>query len=538
MGKKGFERSQTREINMSKFFDARATELNHFTKVIQKKPFQTTKTPMQRVPKHMRRRAMAHNRFRIPSRIRALSLKEAGISEQKTLKCRKTLRNSKLLMLHYFKRALKRMEGAGEDDVRVDEGEKWLESHLWHAKRMEMGGFFGYKIAVRNRNKCMRSSYKLAKFKSVLYDTSYNSIIETSYNDFSDLEKLLMAILEVERSKEVMLKGFFEKKFDVFNANFKMFDESIGEVNLVNDPTSRKCLIITHPGVAKLIYENLQKNSKLRNIGVEVTRKDDSLSIFDIVGPHSLLCLKFALENDLVESKLLDDYVSLAYDPLYYPLFSSFNAEVQFDLKKKSLRSPFEPSAYEQEQNLDQFFDIVKQQGFFKCDDSEGIFEKFNDGDFYDYVTRFKVQTRGRYTHKKKSKATNPEKSAMIIENENPSENKNTAVKPNNSQTDRKTDDPNKLVDYLRGREKEKFKIVIQNITNHQKKLRKIRIIAPMGKGRKLWDRIASKVAITVGKKEFDFVHSQFGIKNFPGDYPDSRLFTIEEQKQVIQLLL
>jgi ribonuclease P/MRP protein subunit POP1 len=64
------EADANKSINISRLFDARALELAHFIKAIEKREKGSTKTPMQRVPKHLRRRAMAHNRYRIPSRIR------------------------------------------------------------------------------------------------------------------------------------------------------------------------------------------------------------------------------------------------------------------------------------------------------------------------------------------------------------------------------------------------------------------------------------------------------------------------------------
>lgn len=533
MGKKGFDSSQTREVNMSKFYDARALELSHFTKIIKKKPKNTTKTPIQRVPKHMRRRAMAHNRFRIPSRIRAMSLKISGtVSETKTLKCRKSLRNSKLLMLHYFKRGLKESSEKG-----LEAGSKWLESHIWHVKRMKMGDYFGNKIAIQNRNKCMRSSYKLSKFKSVMRDMSFLGILEMTYENFQEFSQLIQNNLEVEEEKETLYKEFLEGRLKFFITNFSIFDQAIGEINFINDPITKKCLLISHPGVVNVLKENLSKAANLRDLKIEVKIKNHFVNVFDIIGPHSLLCVKFALEKDIIKSKVFEEYIGQAYDPIYYPLFSSFCSEIKFDVKKKSLRSPYEPSIYEQDQNLEEFFKHVKEHKIFNFEDSEGVLEEYNKADFYDYISRFRVQTRGRYTHKKKMKIENEENQKMVEEKIPDSsqaqvESQNTEEKKEENENSSK-----KLLNFLREKEKENFKIIMGNVTDHMRKFRRIRIISPLGKGKKLWERIASKVALVVGKKELEYMRAQYGIKNFPGDFPNSDLFKMEEEQTVTNII-
>ena len=186
--------SGEREINLSKYLDSRAQELEYFQRMLRKKETDVTKTPMQRVPKHMRRRAMAHNRYRIPSRIRAISVKKAGVSEIRKLKCRKHLRNTKLLMLHYFKRSSKMNEKSTG---------KWLETHLWHSKRMKMEEYYGYKIPMKSFTKSLKPAYKLSKFKIVLHDRSYFRSILVPYGDVNEamgkLKKYLGTVKMGER---------------------------------------------------------------------------------------------------------------------------------------------------------------------------------------------------------------------------------------------------------------------------------------------------------------------------------------------------
>lgn len=64
--------SQNRFIDVSKFLAARSKEIVYLDKILASKKYAKTTRVFQNLPKHMRRRAMSHNRKRIPSRIRNL----------------------------------------------------------------------------------------------------------------------------------------------------------------------------------------------------------------------------------------------------------------------------------------------------------------------------------------------------------------------------------------------------------------------------------------------------------------------------------
>jgi ribonuclease P/MRP protein subunit POP1 len=108
-------------INIQKFLECRSYELKHFNTVLNTKL--TSKLEHQLLPRHMRRRAMAHNYYRIPLRIRFKSLLELSPSEPEVLprsKCRKHRRKLRFLLNHYERRQREF---------------KWMETHIWHAKR-------------------------------------------------------------------------------------------------------------------------------------------------------------------------------------------------------------------------------------------------------------------------------------------------------------------------------------------------------------------------------------------------------------------
>ena len=72
--------NQAQFITIDDFIQARSSELNHFVNVLSNRT--SSKLQIQLLPKHMRRRAMAHNYYRIPMKVRPRALKELAASEK------------------------------------------------------------------------------------------------------------------------------------------------------------------------------------------------------------------------------------------------------------------------------------------------------------------------------------------------------------------------------------------------------------------------------------------------------------------------
>lgn len=145
-----------RFIDLDSFVQARQYELNHFLSVLDDKSklIGKTKHAFQLLPKHMRRRAMSHNTYRVPARVRVRQESEAQVKRSS----RKRRRRTSQLLAAYMRR---------------DREWNWLETHIWHAKRMHMEGLWGYKLAVKPHEKGQRACYRFANTDSTLYDASY-----------------------------------------------------------------------------------------------------------------------------------------------------------------------------------------------------------------------------------------------------------------------------------------------------------------------------------------------------------------------------
>ena len=148
---------KVRHINFNKFAEERSTEIAKFLTDLE---LDTKKKGHQALPKSVRRRAMSHNRYRIPRKLRKSMDDELAKAErmQKLPKCRKHIRKRRLLVMAYKMR---------NDKV------SWLSTHLWAAKRMRMINYHGFKIALTPNNKSFRSAYRHSQHGCIMTDLSY-----------------------------------------------------------------------------------------------------------------------------------------------------------------------------------------------------------------------------------------------------------------------------------------------------------------------------------------------------------------------------
>lgn len=64
-------------------------------------------------------------------------------------------------------------------NVLTPQGDKrWLATHLFHAKRFHMANLWGYRLPLSPTLKSFRASYRAARRKAILSDTSYFGVIE------------------------------------------------------------------------------------------------------------------------------------------------------------------------------------------------------------------------------------------------------------------------------------------------------------------------------------------------------------------------
>ena len=106
------------------------------------------KSLFQMLPRHMRRRTMGYIRKRLPHKIRSSAVIKLPTKVAKR-PSRKFRRRPNNLLKEYCRRQTDSCD------------KKWLETHIWHAKRFHMSEpMYGYRLALFDNCKNKRAVYK------------------------------------------------------------------------------------------------------------------------------------------------------------------------------------------------------------------------------------------------------------------------------------------------------------------------------------------------------------------------------------------
>ncbi|GBE62750.1 ribonucleases domain containing protein [Babesia ovata] len=151
-------------VNVKKLLQSRCVEIEELFTALKRGEKQDR--VFQRLPFALRRRAMSHNPFRVPKRLRLHLAREMAKSMPK---CAKRLRKD-------VRRRLNRLE---EYRTRCERN-NWLETHMYHAKRFKMERLWGYRMAVRTTQKCRRRCLRNSMRRCVIHDLSYVLVVSVS----------------------------------------------------------------------------------------------------------------------------------------------------------------------------------------------------------------------------------------------------------------------------------------------------------------------------------------------------------------------
>ncbi|RKO89377.1 NUC188 domain-containing protein, partial [Blyttiomyces helicus] len=150
---------------------ARAFEIASLEKALANSTeFAGTRRVFQTVPRYMRRRAASHNVKRLPRRLREKALAQLAKDADPRRPSKRTRRRKK------------HIKGISRREIfaRRPSSKKWLETHIWHAKRMKMVEMWGVRIAEHPNDKSTKALYRASKHQCVMHDASYIRAIELS----------------------------------------------------------------------------------------------------------------------------------------------------------------------------------------------------------------------------------------------------------------------------------------------------------------------------------------------------------------------
>ncbi|KAI8137837.1 ribonucleases P/MRP protein subunit POP1-domain-containing protein [Fennellomyces sp. T-0311] len=152
-------------IRADEFTAARIQEINAMQGAIKSAGNALNTLTFQALPRDMRRRAASHKLTRLPAHLRAKAAQEMEHSPPAKRKARRGKRQNKddIVSREYLRR---------------QKENKWLETHIYHTKRMHMRNIWGYRLAAHPNVKSARSLYRTFQHMSVIHDASYVGCLE------------------------------------------------------------------------------------------------------------------------------------------------------------------------------------------------------------------------------------------------------------------------------------------------------------------------------------------------------------------------
>lgn len=287
-------------INLLKFTAARYKEIQAMRQSL--KTSSSVKLAFQKLPIHMRRRVMSHNVKRLPCRLREMhinQLKKSGLGTKPKTPSRKHRRRPKNLMEEYVRR-----------QRRV----KWLETHIWHAKRFHMVEKWGYRLGDRPCDKAFRACYRASAKHCLLQDISYFSCVQIEGKEevlINRLKKISEGIVSI--GAKAFIKGNREGRIVLFKQNFGQ-KCPIGTVFFNWKPLVKNVLWLwLHPAfynealdaivnvfeaTCNMEDKDERKNQTFTNVKLEITITElkFELNRFRLTGPLSQAVLRETLK--------------------------------------------------------------------------------------------------------------------------------------------------------------------------------------------------------------------------------------------------
>ncbi|KAJ2808026.1 Ribonucleases P/MRP protein subunit pop1, partial [Coemansia guatemalensis] len=169
---------KARAVDVVGFVEARSFEINSLQRSLDDAKAAGNVRAFQTLPRHLRRRAASHNVKRIPARLRERAIAEMKKSAQTSKALAGTDRLTGAAKSSRYKR--RRARTVREEYELRQTGKRWLETHVWHAKRMHMAEMWGTMVAKTPNERSHRAAYRAAKEKTYIHDVSYFVTLEIS----------------------------------------------------------------------------------------------------------------------------------------------------------------------------------------------------------------------------------------------------------------------------------------------------------------------------------------------------------------------
>nr|CAG4644033.1 EOG090X07PD [Lepidurus arcticus] len=334
------------DVSILQFAAARAEEIAALTAAIENP--NKTALIFQKLPRHLRRRAMSHVPNRMPRKVREAhkaQMAKSGVSKVNKRPSRKYRRRPRNLLDEYNRRQ--------KDNV-------WLETHIWHAKRylhqssdssLRIIGFYrfhmaekwGYKLPNYPNDRSFRACYRAIAKHCLLQDVSYLCCVELRGTEteirqgflrLSSPESTLFSREHTNGQQEGKLTIFARDSYPgnalgevsfhwqyseaaqdrvlwlwIHPASYEEILAEITSIFALTELQSQDSSEVNGLGsndkvtAKKLAVKNLDRSPRWRNVSasVEVVVLKDTLNRFRLIGPLAAPILQHVLQSADIE---------------------------------------------------------------------------------------------------------------------------------------------------------------------------------------------------------------------------------------------
>lgn len=278
---------QVEVINVARLIEARKQDIFEFLNTLAEG--RKHNRSFQKLPYHQRRRAMSRNPFRVPKRFRLPIVID-------------------LLAGRNHKRRLGRVKWRKDLRVRRFGENKWLTTHIFHAKRFKMVNIWGYRLAETPTLKCQRKIYRSLNASNgcLLYDKSYFTI----YGNSSSVNKGFASLKPLIKRKTVL---FYDQNGILVSPIHIMHSANDCDLAVSIHPAAKtqflNCISANQKNSDKKDTNNIYNSSLHKLFDYVVTAEIRDISHFELLGPQSLniMCKTLKLtefnENDYFTSE-------------------------------------------------------------------------------------------------------------------------------------------------------------------------------------------------------------------------------------------
>ncbi|KAJ1846890.1 Ribonucleases P/MRP protein subunit pop1 [Coemansia sp. RSA 2708] len=299
---------KARSVDVVGFVEARAFEINALQRSLENARSAGNTRAFQTLPRHLRRRAASHNVKRLPARLREKALAEMKKSAQTSKALAGTDRLTNAQTSSRYKR--RRARATREEYELRQAGKRWLETHVWHAKRMRMKELWGTMVAETPNERSHRAAYRAAKEKTYIQDVSYFNTLELTGSEEAIVD-VLRPLLPPD-GMTILMKpyatGARMAPLTLYRAGMYPL-AALGPAMALWQPVSsteqRKLWLRVHPANANAVKAELEQavedRSQLEDQSVRIADITCDLVSFELLGGQStqLLATVLAQSTDL-----------------------------------------------------------------------------------------------------------------------------------------------------------------------------------------------------------------------------------------------